>query len=222
MQAVLDLVRVLYEPAAVFERVREKPKFLLPFVALAVLLMVISYLALPYYRSAMAQQLAQATQANPAAAEAAQKFAFIGVIVAPVVFALVLVITAFVLWVLVSLFGGEAKFVTLLSVATYVAITGIMLQIAGLAVLMLRGPGAVTSPEDLQPALGLDLLAPGATGFVAAVLKGINPFSVWGLILTGIGISVTHKLSKGTGYTIATVSLLIGVLVVGAFSLLRG
>src|SRR3989442_2419197 len=90
--------------------------------------------------------------------------------------ALILVINAGILWVLVSVMGGEAKFASLLSVSTYAFSTGILLQLAGLAVLMLKGPGGVTGMEDLQPALGLDLLAPGAKGFTLAFLRGINPF----------------------------------------------
>jgi hypothetical protein len=64
---------------------------------------------------------------------------------------------------------------------------------------------------DLQPALGLDLLVPDAGRFLTAVLKAINPFSIWGLVLTAIGVTVTHKTTKGMGYAIAAVAFLIGV-----------
>ena len=74
----------------------------------------------------------------------------------------------------------------------------------------------------MQPALGLDLLVPEAGKFLASVLKAINPFTIWGLILTAIGVTVTHKTSKGTGYTVATVSFLIGVLVAGGLASLFG
>lgn len=215
MGAVLDLVRVLYEPGAVFERVREKPKFLAPWLGLALVLVVISFLQLPYIRAALAGQMAAAAQANPQAAAAAQKFAFVGVIVAPIALAVILVINAAILWVLVSVLGEEAKFGTLLSVATYAAMAGMLLQVAGLAVLMIKGTGGVSSMEDIRPALGLDLLAPGTTGFVGGVLKGINPFTIWALVLTAIGISTTHKTSKGTAYTVATIAALLAV-VVGA------
>ena len=36
MNAVLDLVKVLYEPGAVFERLREKPSFWQPFITICV------------------------------------------------------------------------------------------------------------------------------------------------------------------------------------------
>ena len=73
MGAALDVLNVLYEPTAVFERVREKPKFLVPFIVLAVILVVCVFLMMPYQRAAMADKMAQMAQQNPQAAGAAKK-----------------------------------------------------------------------------------------------------------------------------------------------------
>ena len=122
-------------------------------------------------------------------------------------------------WILVSLVGGDGKFGTLLSVATYASVPSvILLSLVGIVVLRMQGPGALTSPQDMQPAVGLDLLMPGAKGFLGAVLKGINPFSIWGLVLTAIGISTTHKLSSGSGYVVATLTFVIGLVIGGALA----
>jgi len=130
------------------------------------------------------------------------------------------VIAGGLLWVLVSVLGGEAKFGTLMGVAALSSIPStILLAIVGTIVLHLQGTGQITSMQDLQPALGLDLLVP-ARGFLGAVLKGINPFSIWGLVLTAIGVSTTHRLSKSTGYIVATISLLIGLCIAGVFGAL--
>ncbi len=220
MGAALDLLNVLFEPTAVFERVREKPKFLVPFLALAVVLAITVVLMMPYQHAAMAERMAQMLQQNPQAAAAiqnAQKFAFLGVVIAPIFFAIILLLIAAILWVLVSLFSGEGRFSVLLSLATYASVPGILLQIATIVVLMIKGVAAVTSPADLQPALGLDLLAPGATGFVLACLAGINPFSLWGAFLTATGVAVTHKTSKGTAWTIAVIMLVFSVLLRAVF-----
>ena len=218
MGAMLDLVKVLFEPAATFERVREKPTFLMPFIGIAVVQLILGVVNLPFLKAAMQAQMAQA----PAGAPDPSKFAAIGLIFVPIAIAVVLLLSAFVLWVLVSVMGGEAKFKTLLSVTTYASVPSvILLAIVGAIVLRLKGVAAIASPMDMQPALGVDLIAPGATGFVGAVLKGINPFSIWGLVLTAIGITTTHKLSKGTGYTVATIafliSLLLGAAIAGMF-----
>jgi len=222
MGAVLDLVRVLFEPTAVFERVREKPRFLAPFLALAVAIIVISVVQLPFTKAALSAQFSQMPNMPPEAAQRALSFASIGIVFAPIVYCLILVINALLLWVLVSVVGGEAKFGTLLSVTTYSSISYILLTVVGLVVLTMRGTEQVSGMEDLQPALGLDLLAPGSKGLTLALLRGINPFSLYGVFLTATGIAVTHKTSKGSAYTAAIVQLLITLLVTGALTGMRG
>jgi hypothetical protein len=211
MGAIVDLVRVLFEPVPVFERVREKPRFLLPFLALAAVQLALGIINLPFMQAAMRAQMAQA--GAPAGGPDRSGFVWIGIVAAPIGVAIFLLIAALILWILVSIFGGEGKFTTLLSMTLYTAVPSLVLMgIIGAIVLRLRGAESISSFMDMQPALGLDLLAPGARGFVGAVLKGINPFSIWGLVLTAIGVSVTHRLPKSTGYTIAIISFAIGLL----------
>lgn len=223
MGAVLDLFRVLFSPGEVFERVRERPRFLLPWIGLSVIIVLIAYMMMPYTQAAIASRLAQVAQQNPQAAANAAKFQTIGIAVAPIVLLIGLLISAGLLWLLVMLFaGGDAKFMTLLSVSAYIAVPTILLQVAGLIVLKMKGVDAVTTPDDLRPPLGLNLLAPGTGGFVGAFLAGINPFSLWAMVLTAIGVQVTHKTSKGAAYTVAIVSTLLGVLISSAFAGLGG
>jgi hypothetical protein len=217
--AVLDVLRVLFEPSAVFERVREKPSFLLPFLAICAVQVVRYFVNLPFLKAGMAAQMAS----RPAGGPDPSSFLWIGALFIPVGIAIALVLGGFILWVLVSLFGGEAKFGTLLSVATFAAVPSvILLSIVGTVVLHMQGVGQIASPQDMQPALGLDLLAPGAKGFVGAALKAVNPFGIWGLVLMAIGVSTTHRLAKGTGYAIGTIAFLIGVAIAGMFAGLFG
>src|SRR2546425_3337574 len=125
--------------------------------------MILAYLALPYAQAAMHAMLAQAPSPQGANVPDPAKFAVLGVVFAPIGLLIGLLISAVLLWVLVSLVGGEAKFATLLSIATYSGVTSILLGIAGVAGLMLKGGGAGPSPAGLQPALGLGPLgaAPG-------------------------------------------------------------
>ena len=218
MDAVLDLFRVLFEPAAVFGRVREKPRFLAPFLTLAVITVVIGVVQLPFVKAAMTAQFTQTPNMTPEQAQTALKFAPIGVVIAPIAYCLFLLLNAFILWVGVSVFGGEAKFGTLLSVTTYASISYTLLQIVGVVVLMMRGTGGIASMVDLQPAVGLDLVAPDAKGFVLALLRGINPFTLYGLFLTSVGVAVTHQMSKATAYTAATIQILIALLLGAALS----
>src|SRR2546428_524129 len=182
MGAVLDLVKVLYDPGAVFTRVGERPRFLAPFVGLAVVQMILAYLALPYAQAAMHVMLAQAPTPQGANAPDPAKFAILGVIFAPIGLLIGLLISTELLWVLVSLVGGEAKFATLLSIVTYAGATSILLGIAGVAVLMLKGGRAVTSAADPQPALRPGLPVPHAGGFLTGLLQGVQPLTISGVI----------------------------------------
>ena len=218
MGAIFDLVKVLFEPTAVFERVREKPRFLAPFLTLAVVTVAITALQLPYTKAALAAQFAQTPNMTPEQAQTGMKFAAIGIVVAPIVYGLFLLVNALILWVSTSVLGGEGKFTTLLSVTTYASITYTLLQLIGVVVLTMRGPGSITSMLDLQPSLGLDLLAPDAKGFMLGLLRGINPFTLYGVFLTGTGIAVTHKTSKGVGYTAATIQFMVALLIGAALT----
>jgi len=218
MGAIFDLVKVLFEPTAVFERVREKPRFLAPFLTLAVVTVAITALQLPYTKAALAAQFAQTPNMTPEQAQTGMKFAAIGIVVTPIVYGLFLLVNALILWVSTSVLGGEGKFTTLLSVTTYASITYTLLQLIGVVVLTMRGPGSITSMLDLQPSLGLDLLAPDAKGFMLGLLRGINPFTIYGVFLTGLGIAVTHKTSKGVGYTAATIQFMVALLIGAALT----
>lgn len=217
MDAVIDLVRVLYEPTAVFERLREKPRILLPMIAVVLLSLVLGFLALPYLKVGMRAVMPAQATGGPSV----DTIAMIQVVSSPIFVVIFLLLAAGVMWVAVSLLGAEGKYKLLLGVATYAAILYVLQLLAGYAVLTLRGIESVTSPQDLQPAFGLDLLAPGMTGYLGAVLKGINVFSVWGVVLEGIGISVTHRVSKGTGYIAAGIAFVVLLLVLSLFGLLQ-
>lgn len=217
MGGVLDLFNVLYDPNAVFARVKEKPRFWGPFLGLAVLQVAITVLMIPYSRALMAAMV----QARGGAGAAPSWAVYVGVVTAPIFLAIGLLLGAAVLWILVSMLAGEASFRHLLSVATYVGVTGILMTVASLAVLKLSG-GRVQTPADMRPGFGLDLLAPNATGFLKTLLWMVNPFTLWGLVLTGLGVAGTHNASKGSAFTIATVAFVINALIAAAFSLLGG
>ncbi len=216
MSALMDLLKVLWEPAPVFERVREKPSFWWPFLGLCVVQMVIAAFQLPFTKAMMQANMASA----PAGAPDPSKFAAIGIIFVPVGIGIALLIGGAVLWVLTSIFAGEAKFSTIMSVTAYSSVPSIvLLGIASMGVLMMKGAGAVSSPADMQPSVGsLIMLFPDAHGFAGGILRGLNIFAIWGAVLTAIGITTTHRTSKGTGYAVAFTALAIGLIVGGAFA----
>ncbi|HXF95897.1 MAG TPA: YIP1 family protein [Gemmatimonadales bacterium] len=220
MGAVLDLVRVLFEPGAVFDRVRERPRVLVPLLTVMVVSLVLGFLARPYIVAAITAVMAQ-RPAGASGGPSPETTATLQIVGSAVFLPLIVLIAAGILWIAVSLFGEQANYRKLLSVQVY-SLTLYLLQAgAGLVVLGLRGVESVSSPADLQPAFGLDLLVPNATGYLGAVLKGINVFSIWGVVVQGIGVTRTHGTSRETGYGAAALAFVVSLLVFSLFALLQ-
>jgi hypothetical protein len=220
MGAVLDLFRVLYEPGAVFERLRDRPRILVPMVSIVMLTLALGFVAKPYFEAALGAMMAQQAQgaANPMSPGT---LATIQIVSASAFMPVVILIGAGILWVAVSLFGADASYRKLLSVQSHAMILYVAQLVAGIVVLSMRGVESVTSVADLQPAFGLDLLMPDAKGYLGAVLKGVNVFSVWGVVLQGIGITKTHNTSRETGYGAAAAGFVVALLLFSAFALLQ-
>jgi hypothetical protein len=221
MQAVLDLINVLHEPTAVFERIREKPRVLAPYLVIVVLLLVIAWFMRPFYDQALRGMMAEMPPEAAARVDPSRQTMFI-LIFTPINILIGLLIGAGLLWVLTSLTGGDARYKLLLSVLTYAYVTFVLLSIVTAVIVLLRGAGTVTSLRDLRPPIGLDLLAPGASGFLGGLLNAINPFSVWGVWLTGVGIAVTHRIGRGTGVVVAAIAFLIGASIAALLQGLQG
>lgn len=216
--AFANVLKVLYEPGAVFENVRAKPNFLAPYLAIIAAQVILFFVNLPILRVAIKAQMASAAAGRPVPSDT--MLAVFGIVGLIVVLTIIFALSGLILWMLTSIMGGgEAKFSTMLSVTLYSAIpAAVLLSIVGTIVIHLQGTGNITSPQDMQPALGLDLLSPGAKGFVGAILKGINPFSLWSLALTAIGVSTTQRIAKSSGWTIAVVSFVISLVIGGALA----
>ncbi|PYP34635.1 MAG: hypothetical protein DMD48_15485 [Gemmatimonadetes bacterium] len=103
--SLLDVLKVLYEPSAVFERVREKPSFLVPYLVICVVQIAVYFVNMPFLKAGMAAQMAS----RPAGGPDPSKFLWIGAVFIPVGFAIGLLIGAGLLWVLVSVFRARPR-----------------------------------------------------------------------------------------------------------------
>ena len=216
MGAALDLINVLHEPTAVFGRVKEKPRVLVPWLVISVLLTALAVLSRPYQAAAMDAIRATLTPEQAARIPPGATPMWRTILGAPVVSLIGLLIGSGLLWIGTMLAGGQARFKSLMSVLCYSNMTYVIFVAVTMIVLSVRGIGAVTSFQDLRAPLGLDLLAPGASLFLGAVLNGINPFSIWGVWLCGTGVSITQGTSRAGGILVTALAFLIGVLITSA------
>ncbi len=223
LSSALDLFNVLHEPAAVFRRVNERPRVLIPWLALGVLLIVMAVLTQPFQAAAF-----EAFKSSLTPEQAARMGnrggggGPVGFVLYPVMVFIGVAAATGLLWIGVALSGSQGRYKTLLSVLTYACVTYVLYSAVTVLVLKVRGVQAVTGFQDLRAPLGLDLLVPGAGFYSGAVLNGINPFSIWGVWLTGTGIAETHRTSRGGAIAIATGAFLIMLLLVSLPALFAG
>jgi hypothetical protein len=102
MEAALDLINVLHEPGAVFERIREKPRVLVPFLVIVVLLLAIAWFMRPLYDQALRGMMAEMPPEAAARIDPSRQTMFI-LIFTPINIFFSLLIGAGLLWVLTSL-----------------------------------------------------------------------------------------------------------------------
>jgi hypothetical protein len=202
MGAVLDSFNVLHEPTAVFTRVKERPRILVPWLVISVFLLVFAYFFQPFQNAAMATF--KASMPPEQAARMGGGSSIFGLLIVPVFFLIGLAVASGILALGVAVTGAQARYKTLMSVLAYSCSTYAISAMVVLAVLMTRGVSQVVDFGDLRAPIGLDVLAPGSGLYLGSVLNSINPFAVWGVWLVGTGISVTHGVSRATGIVITS------------------
>jgi len=220
---MLDVFNVLHDPIAVFNRIKERPRILAPWIVLSIAFVVITILTRPYQQAAM--DAFKTTLSPEQAARMGSSGAgggVVGLVLTPVGVLAALAIGAGVLWMAVAITGAQARYKTVLSVLAYSCVTYVLFAVIGIVVLTVRGKQAVTGFADLRAPLGLDLLVPNAGLYLGTVLNGINPFSVWGVWLTGTGIAITHGTSRGTAIAVTAGAFLLCLLIIAAPTLLLG
>ncbi|HEX3927868.1 MAG TPA: YIP1 family protein [Gemmatimonadales bacterium] len=196
---------MLYDPVPVFQRVRDERKFWAPFVVVAVIITAVSWCMMPFVRAANAAAIAANAPGSSIAGSP------LSVIFAPLTLVVALLLGSAILWVLVSVVGGEAKFGTLVCLELYFTVPVVLNQIVVLIMLLIGGVGKVKTIADLKPALGLDALVPNAGPVLTAALGYITPFNIWNLVLLAVGVHVAQKTSKNGGIAVAIISGLIGI-----------
>ena len=207
------LVRVLFSPTAVFEEQRDAPTFWIPWVIVSVLLVGVSMLNFPFTLAMARLGAAAKGQPFPAAAETIMRVSqFVAV---PIVTLIVLLLVAGLMYIVLLAAGGEVRYKGLLSVAVFTGLIGVLQLVATHVVWALRSHGGELSTlADYQVSFGLDLFLPQDASlgkFADGLLRGITPFSVWGLLITGFGVRAMERTTKGAAWTAASVSFLLGV-----------
>jgi hypothetical protein len=219
----LRMLRVLVSPTAVFEEQREQPTFWIPWLILAVLLLIVANLSFPFTLGVARLGAAARGQPFPAAAEGMIRGTTLVAI--PVMTLILLLLTAGVMYVVLLAAGGQARYKGLLTVAVFTGLLGVLQAVLTFVVLKLRDPATLQTIADYQVSFGLDLVMPQDMSFgkfVDGLLRAVSPISIWGLVITAIGIRTMERTSKAAAWTAASASFVLGLLFAGLGNVMSG
>ena len=195
------LYEVFLNPGRLFEKMRETPRVLIPYVVVIVIVLVyamsVSGVMLRMQLEAMQERGAQLP---PGFDAHALRMSGIGVML------LVSVVTPLAAAGLAMFFGGlvmagHASFRQLLSVMVYGEIVYMFGQLVHLPMILLKK----TMMVSLSPAALVPHAEPSS--LLWAGLSKLGLFNIWELIVIGIGLSVVFGFSRNKGYILAVLSM---------------
>ena len=216
------MARVLFSPGAVFTELRERPSPWIPLLLVSVVIAAVGIMTGPFTAKAMRLGMEASGQPVPSWVDRMPMFQAIG---SPIVVLVLSAVTAGVLWVAVMALGEEAPYKKLYTIVVYSWTVAIIQYALTYVVLTMRGLDAIRTPQDAQVSLGLDNLVPADAalgGFTRALLMGISPLSIWGLVIVAVGLMVLVGTPKGKAWTAATIQFLCGLLIGAALAGMGG
>ena len=220
-----DFIDVLYMPATVFDRRREG-KFGAALLTLAVIFGVAFFatkpLMQPIFDRAMEQQVVRMQEQGMSAEQidkarpTMEKVGNVSTSVAGVAGMPILVfVSALILWLVGKLFDSKASYGQVAMVVTYANVPRLIGMLIGAGILAMKDPATLPPIPQMSvgPAL---LLGPDASPVMAALLSRLDLFTIWVTILSGIGIAVVGRTTRGKGLATSIATWVIATVLVVA------
>lgn len=209
------IIGVFFSPNATFEDIARKPSWVLPLVLLTLFSLGVSFAINQRinWREFVSQQIEKSPQGASMSAEQKEQrieggakfsppFTYAIGLLGPIIGALCV---ALVMWGAYNLLGGaNTDFGTSFAITAHAFMTGLLSSILLVLVLYLKPYGTV----DLENPVATNLAAvlpEDSAKWLVALLKSIDVFTFWTLILLAIGFAATNpkKLKGSKSFTIA-------------------
>jgi hypothetical protein len=208
-RSVADNFRdIIFAPRATFEDVAERPRWALPLVILAAVLLAMSFFNLP-----MVEELQRiAIAGDPRLSESQREQAFgqlamwkwVGVVAAPIVYGVVTAFMGLLLWGWSAIAGAKnAEYPIAFTALVYASAVTVLQVVLQAFVIAIKG-AEVVAREGGPPLFGLSLFID--RGDMPALLWGqlanINFFSIWYSVLVALAAVHALKASRGAAYAL--------------------
>lgn len=193
----------LMDPGGAAKRLPRKFFWIGPLIVVSIIFMVCGFANVPLVLQAIANQPPPAN-ANPEQFQRGMQmvvtFQRIGIYLSPVIFLVIASLSALVVFATAAVLGLKARFLELFNLMAGLSLIGALKIVAATVILHMRGePGSLA---DLQPPLGLDILAPVGTSKVLVALLGFcNIFELWQFVMAVAIIAVFYRASIAKAVT---------------------
>jgi hypothetical protein len=215
---------IFLEPKKVFESLKIKPTWLVPFIIIALLGIGFYYYTYPFI---MNQQVERIKNNEKIPDEQKQTIIekmtekdhppFWQLFIAPVGTLVALVIVAAVLFFVFNvLLGGDSSFRRVFSVYTYSSLIAIPSMIVKFPLIMMK------KDVNVQTSLALLLSADSKDTFLYRILSGFDIFTLWQVILISIGMGVLYRYTTKKAFTVVLVLWVLLILGMSGLSSLFG
>jgi hypothetical protein len=211
------LLNVFVEPVRVFNRIRTNSTWLLPFIIALIVLGAFTYLVTPYAMEAQKQQILSSEKMTPEQKDLAIQqmdtykgiASVIGAGAALIGGAIMVFLTSGILMLMGNVvFGGAAKYMTLVAVVCFAQMPSVIGQIVKTPLILLK------QSVDIRTSLAV-LLPGGDTSSILYFLLNTltDVFFVWELVLAIIGVSIVYSFTKqkAAGVVLIPTGVIIGV-----------
>ena len=199
------IVEVFYQPANLFERIKNDPKILVPWLVYFALIFSFIYLVsdlIVEMQMEVMKEKAADQRLGTANIPTAAQIKWSTIIIGPLAFMLApLTAAALALFFGNVVMEGRAKFKQLLSVMIYGEIINALGGIILAPLMLAKGSmkvsislAAILQDSQVQDPLYIALSKFGA-------------FYIWEIIVIGIGLSIIYGFSRNKGYTLAVLSM---------------
>ena len=215
-----NLRDVILAPSATFEDVRERPRWLIPLLVVAIGTLVASYFMMPLYEEMQRIALTAREMTEEQRAQAMQqmeRFKYVGLAFGPIMVAVISALVGLLLWAWAAISGArEPRYKVAFTAIVYTGVIGILQLIAQAIVVALKGAEQVAL-EGGPPTFGLALFL--ERGDMPRILWGllanVNFFAIWTAVVVAIAGIHAMRMGKGAAYAFAILMWLVGGVMLG-------
>lgn len=217
------MLNVFIDPAETVRRIRgNRAAWLGPILLGGITMGIYNYMLAPMTMQAMRND-------PPAGVDPAQLDQMMGAmqtisrftaISAPVMYALMTLIGAALVFAACVVFQVNVRFPDLFNLTAFVGLINALQLAAHLTVL--KGKGELTSMAELAPRFGLDLLLDdSAPKLLHGFLGFFSVFTVWHIVVLAIGFAALTSISKGRAFLVTAPGWIFGLIMAMIGSLFR-